>query len=152
MEPRLDPFAAAPAPMKPWLDFAVGIMKAGLEESLVDLVKIRASQINHCAFCIHMHTGEARAKAETEERIYLLDAWRESPLYTDRERAALAWTEALTLVSESGVPDEAYDEVSAHFSEEERTTLTLVIIAINGWNRLSVGFRNVHPVSEEQAA
>ncbi|MGI6850691.1 carboxymuconolactone decarboxylase family protein [Mesorhizobium sp. 1B3] len=152
MVPRLNPFAAAPAPMQSWMDFGKTILQSGLEESLMELVKIRASQINGCAFCLHMHTAEARKKGETEERLYLLDAWRESPLYGPRERAALGWTEALTLVSETRAPDDAYAEVKEQFSDEEQVTLTLLIVAINGWNRVQVGFRGVHPVEKRQAA
>jgi AhpD family alkylhydroperoxidase len=152
MTPRLNPFAAAPAPMQSWLAFGKDILQSGLEESLMELVKIRASQINGCAFCLHMHTREARARGETEERLYLLDAWRESPLYSERERAALAWTEALTLVSETHAPDHVYQALQAQFTEEEQVKLTLLIVAINGWNRVQVGFRGVHPVGNRQAA
>lgn len=152
MTPRLNPFAAAPAPMRSWLDFGKGILQSGLEDSLMELVKIRASQINGCAFCLHMHTRDARARGEPEERLYLLDAWRESPLYSERERAALGWTEALTLVSETHAPDNSYQALQAQFTEEEQVTLTLLIVAINGWNRLQVGFRAVHPVDERQPA
>jgi AhpD family alkylhydroperoxidase len=152
MAPRLDVFAAAPAPMQSWFAFGKGILKCGLEDSLMELVKIRASQINGCAMCLHMHTAEARKKGETEERLYLLDAWRESPLYSDRERAALGWTEALTLVAESHAPDDVYRELRGHFTDEEQVTLTLLIVAINGWNRLMVGFRAVHPVAQPQVA
>jgi AhpD family alkylhydroperoxidase len=144
MQPRLNPFAAAPAPMQAWLDFGKHILASGLEPSLMELVKIRASQINGCALCLHMHTTEARKQGETEERIYLLDAWRESPLYSERERAALAWTEALTLVAETRAPDDVYQALQAQFTEEEQVTLTLLIVAINGWNRVQVGFRGVH--------
>ena len=152
MTPRLNPFAAAPAPMQSWLEFGKDILQSGLEDSLMELVKIRASQINGCAFCLHMHTLEARARGETEERLYLLDAWRESPLYSERERAALAWTEALTLVSETHAPDHVYQALQAQFTEEEQVKLTLLIVAINGWNRVQVGFRGVHPVGNRQAA
>ncbi len=152
MTPRLNPFGAAPKPMQAWLDFGRTILACGLEESLMELVKIRASQINGCAFCLHMHTGEARKKGEREERIYLLDAWRESPLYSERERAALAWTEALTRLPETGAPDDAYAALKAHFTEEEQVVLTLLIVAINGWNRVQVGFRGVHPVEVRSAA
>jgi AhpD family alkylhydroperoxidase len=152
MTPRLNPFAAAPAPMQSWLAFGKDILQSGLEESLMELVKIRASQINGCAFCLHMHTREARARGETEERLYLLDAWRDSPLYSERERAALAWTEALTLVSETHAPDHVYQALQAQFTEEEQVKLTLLIVAINGWNRVQVGFRGVHPVGNRQAA
>jgi AhpD family alkylhydroperoxidase len=150
--PRLNPFAAAPALMKLWLDFGKDVLKGGLEESLMELVKIRASQINACARCLHMHTADARRQGESEERLYLLDAWRESPLYTARERAALAWTEALTLVADTRAPDDVYRDLQAHFTEQEQVTLTLLIVAINGWNRIQVGFRGVHPVEARQAA
>jgi AhpD family alkylhydroperoxidase len=152
MTPRLNPFAAAPAPMQSWLDFGKAILQSGLEDSLMELVKIRASQINGCAFCLHMHTADARKKGETEERLYLLDAWRESPLYSERERAGLAWTEALTLVSETRAPDDVYRALEAQFTEEEQVALTLLIVAINGWNRIQIGFRAVHPVDERRAA
>jgi AhpD family alkylhydroperoxidase len=136
MTPRLNPFAAAPVPMQAWLAFGKGILESGLEKSLMELVKIRASQINGCAFCLHMHTADARKHGETEERLYLLDAWRESPLYSERERAALAWTEALTLVSQTQAPDDVYRALQAQFTEEEQVRLTLLIVAINGWNRI----------------
>jgi AhpD family alkylhydroperoxidase len=152
MTPRLNTFAAAPALMKSWLDWSTSILKSGLEDSLMELVKIRASQINGCAVCLHMHTAAARKHGETEERLYLLDAWRESPLYSERERAALAWTEALTLVSVTHAPDDVYRDVQAQFTEQEQVTLTLLIVAINGWNRVQVGFRAVHPVQQRQAA
>lgn len=146
MKPRLDAFAAAPELMQSWLEFGRTVLASGLEKSLVELVKIRASQINGCAFCLHMHATEARKSGETEERIYLLDAWGESPLYTDRERAALAWTEALTLVHQTHAPEDVYQQLRAHFTEEEQVKLTLLIVTINGWNRIQVGFRAVHPV------
>jgi AhpD family alkylhydroperoxidase len=151
-EPRLDFFAAAPAAMKAMLDLENRVKTSGLEHSLIHLVKIRASQINGCAFCIHMHTREARADGETEERIYLLDAWRESPLYDDRERAALAWTESLTLVARTHAPDEDYALLKAHFTDEEQVKLTLAIGAINAWNRFCIGFRSIHPVGAHRAA
>lgn len=112
-----------------------------LEPALLELVKIRASQINGCAFCLDMHTKDARSAGEREDRIHLLAAWRETPLYSPRERAALAGTEALTLLPETGAPDDAYQQADAQFSEEELAALTLAIVAINGWNRLGVGFR-----------
>ena len=114
---------------------------SGIEHSLLELVKTRASQINGCACCIDMHTIDARAAGETEQRLYLLNAWREAPFYTDRERAALAWTEAVTLVSETSVPDDVYEEARKHFTEEELVKLTWAIVVINGWNRMSVAFR-----------
>jgi AhpD family alkylhydroperoxidase len=150
--PRLNPFAAAPAPMQKWLDFSKGILQTGLEESLMELVEIRASQINGCAACLHMHTAAARKRGESEERLYLLDAWRESPLYSARERAALAWTEALTLVCEIHAPDEVYQALQAQFTPEEQVALTLLIVTINGWNRVQIGFRAVHPVTKREAA
>jgi AhpD family alkylhydroperoxidase len=151
MTPRLNPFAAAPAPMQSWLDFGKDILQSGLEDSLMELVKIRASQINGCAFCLHMHTASARKYGETEERLYLLDAWRESPLYSERERTALAWTEALTLLSETHAPDNVYQALRAQLTEEEQVKLTLLIVAINGWNRIQVGFRAVHSIEKEAA-
>jgi AhpD family alkylhydroperoxidase len=152
MTPRLNPFAAAPALMQSWLDFGKVIRQSGLEDGLIELVKIRASQINGCASCLHMHTADARKHGETEERLYLLDAWRDSPLYSARERAALDWTEALTLVSETHAPDDVYRVLQAQFTAEQQVALTLVIVAINGWNRIQVGFRAVHPASERQVA
>lgn len=116
---------------------------SGLERSLYELIKLRASQINGCAYCLDMHSKDARKAGETEQRIYALVAWRETPFYTERERAALAWTEALTLISENEVSDELYESVRQHFDEKELITLTMGIIAINGWNRLAIGFRTV---------
>jgi AhpD family alkylhydroperoxidase len=128
------------------------VSQAGLESSLMELVKIRASQINRCAFCLHMHTAEARKQGESEERIYLLDAWQESSLYDDRERAALAWTEALTQVAGRHPSDDTYAQLQRHFSEEEQVTLTLLIVAINGWNRVQAGFGARHPTRKHVAA
>ncbi len=139
MSAKLDPFAAAPALMKQWMGVSMAA-EASLERSLVELVKIRASQINGCANCINMHTLDARAKGETEQRIYLLSAWREAPCYTDRERAALAWTEALTTLSQGHSQKAVYEELAAQFSKEEQVNLTLMINVINGWNRIAVGF------------
>ncbi|PRE78573.1 carboxymuconolactone decarboxylase family protein [Burkholderia multivorans] len=139
MTAKLNPFAVAPALMKDWM--AVSVAAAGsLEPTLIELVKIRASQINACANCLNMHTVEARAQGETEQRINLLAAWREAPCYTDRERAALGWTDALTRLSEGHAHDAAYAELNAHFTQEEQVKLTLMINVINGWNRLAVGF------------
>ena len=137
MKSKLNPLAAAPSLMKNWASLAV---TAKLEPALVELVKIRASQINGCANCLNMHTYEARTKGETEQRIYLLSAWREAPCYTDRERAAFAWTDALTKLSHGHAHEAAYEGLKAQFSEEERVELTLVINVINGWNRIAVGF------------
>jgi AhpD family alkylhydroperoxidase len=114
---------------------------SGLERPLLELMKIRASQINGCAYCIDMHTKDARAAGESEQRIYALNAWRETPFYTDRERAALEWTESVTKVGETHVPDEVYEQVRRHFSEAETVALTFAIVAINGWNRLAVAMR-----------
>jgi AhpD family alkylhydroperoxidase len=152
MTPRLNPFSAAPGPMRSWLEFSQGLQRGSLEESLMELVKIRASQINGCAFCLDMHTAEARKRGQTEQRLYLLDAWSDSPLYSERERAALAWTEALTRLPETRAPDDVYSALKMQFTEEEQVALTLLIVAINGWNRIQVGFRAVHPVQERRAA
>jgi AhpD family alkylhydroperoxidase len=139
MTAKLDPFAAAPSLMKSWMGTSLAI-NSSLEPSLVGLVEIRASQINGCANCLNMHTADARKKGETEQRIYLLSAWREAPCYSDRERAALGWTEALTRLSEGHAHQGAYEALSQEFSEEEQVKLTLMINIINGWNRLAVGF------------
>lgn len=139
MNTKIDLFAAAPSLMKNWFATSTAI-NSSLDPILTHLVKIRASQINGCANCINMHTVEAREIGETEQRIYLLNAWHEAPCYTDRERAALAWTEALTRLSEGHKLEQAYEALKAHFTEEEQVKLTLVINVINGWNRLSVGF------------
>ncbi|WP_105374613.1 carboxymuconolactone decarboxylase family protein [Neorhizobium huautlense] len=139
MSAKLDPFAAAPSLMKKWMGLSVDV-DSSLEWNVIELVKIRASQINGCANCINMHTAEARAKGETEQRIYLLSAWREAPCYSDRERAALGWTEALTRLSEGHTHESAREALKAQFTEEEQVKLTLMINVINGWNRLAVGF------------
>jgi AhpD family alkylhydroperoxidase len=152
MKSRLNSYQVAPGVMQAMQALETAAQKGGLEPSLVELIKIRASQINGCAFCLHMHTRDARAKGETEQRIYLLNAWRESPLYSDRERAALAWTESVTLVSETHVPDEVFAQAKAQFSDEELAQLTLLIVAINGWNRFAIAFRAIHPVTVKAAA
>jgi len=137
---RLDYFAAAPAAMKAWTAASMKI-NASLDQALVRLVEIRTSQLNGCANCINMHTAQAREAGETEQRMHLLAAWRDAPCYTDRERAALAWTEAMTRLYEGGrAHEQAYTALEAEFSKEEQAVLTLVINMINGWNRLSVGF------------
>ena len=115
----------------------------GLEHPLLELVKLRASYMNGCAYCVDMHTKDARAAGETEQRLYLLSAWRESPFYTEREQAALAWTEAVTRLADGGVSDEVFAQARAQFSEQELVELTMAIIAINGWNRINVAFRTV---------
>lgn len=139
MTAKLDPFAAAPSLMKHWTGTSMAIASS-LDPTLVGLVEIRASQINGCANCLNMHTVDARTKGETEQRIYLLSAWREAPCYTDRERAALGWTEALTRLSEGHRHKSAYEALKANFTEEEQVKLTLMINIINGWNRIAVGF------------
>ncbi|MCW0182183.1 carboxymuconolactone decarboxylase family protein [Zavarzinia sp.] len=146
MTPRLIAHEVLPAAMKPMMALEAYIRGCGLDHALVELVKTRASQINGCAFCLHMHTRDARAAGETEARLHLLGAWRESPLYTPRERAALAWTEALTLVAESHAPDADYEAARALFTPEEMVNLTLLIGTINSWNRIAIGFRYAHPV------
>lgn len=146
MTPRLAaPFKAAPEAYKAMSALEAAIKASGLEHSLIELVKMRASQINGCAFCIHMHSTDARKAGETEMRLYMLNAWRESTFYTPRERAALAWTESLTLVAATGAPDKDYDLVKAEFNEAEQVNLTMLIGAINAWNRLAIGFRMAHP-------
>ena len=152
MQARLDPFQAAPEIMQALLTFSAVSKASNLELALKGLVKVRASQINGCAYCIHMHTREARAEGESEERLHLLDAWRESPLYTPRERAALAWTEALTRIADTHAPDDAYDAARAVFTEKELVELTVGIGLINTWNRIAVGFRRVHPVEAAKAS
>lgn len=117
------------------------VRRSGLERPLLELVKMRASQINGCAYCLDMHSKDARADGETEQRLYALSAWEEAPFYTERERAALAWTEAVTLVSQGHVPDEVYEQARGQFSEKELVDLTMAVIAINGWNRLAITFR-----------
>ena len=137
MTKRLNPYVAAPDTMKPLIALEATLKESGLEHSLIHLVKMRASQINGCAYCLDMHAPEAR--------LFLLDAWRESRLSSPRERAALAWTDALTLVSQTHAPDEVYEEVQRHFSPEETVKLTMLIATINSWNRIAIGFRSAHP-------
>ncbi len=143
MRERLDYEKASPAGYKAMLGLEQFVKKCGLEHPLLELVKMRASQINGCAFCLKMHSSDARKAGESEERLYLLDAWEEAPVYSPRERAALAWTEALTLITEGHAPDAVYDEARRHFSETELVNLTLAIVAINGWNRIAIGFRSM---------
>ncbi|MEJ8845165.1 carboxymuconolactone decarboxylase family protein [Variovorax rhizosphaerae] len=143
MEARLDFYKASPEATKAMLALSAAVNKLGLEPLLSELVKLRASQINGCAYCVDMHATEARKRGETERRLYAVAAWRESPFFTPRERAALAWTEALTRVADTHAPDADYEALCAEFSERERVDLTLVISTINAWNRLAVGFRTV---------
>lgn len=141
MKERLDFIKLAPEVYKAMAGLQACVNQSGLEAPLLELVKTRASQINGCAFCLDMHTLDARAQGESEQRLYLLSAWREAPFYSERERAALAWTEALTRVEQSQVPDEVYAEARQQFSEKELVDLSLAIVAINGWNRFCVAFR-----------
>ncbi len=143
MEPRISYYRVAHGAVEAMRGLETYVSQTGLEESLLELVRLRASQINGCAYCIDMHIKDARLRGETEQRLYALSAWEETPFYTERERAALAWTEAVTLIAETGIPDEVYEQARQEFSEKELVDLTLAIIAINGWNRLAVGFRTV---------
>ncbi|PPE70777.1 carboxymuconolactone decarboxylase family protein [Caldimonas thermodepolymerans] len=151
MQQRIDALRVVPELMQAMVALEERVAAAGLEPALRHLVKTRASQINGCAFCVHMHTREARRDGESEERLYLLSAWRESPLYTERERAALAWTEAVTRVAETGAPDADYEAMRQHFDEKEAAALTFLIATINAWNRLGIALRKVHPVGKEAA-
>jgi AhpD family alkylhydroperoxidase len=144
MEPRINFYKTSPEGIKAMRGLEHYInQSSGLEPSLREIVKVRASQINGCAYCIDMHTKDARAAGETEQRLYGLHAWRETPFYTERERAALEWTEAVTLVADGHVPDEVFFRVRQYFGEEDLVNLTLAIVAINGWNRLAIAFRSV---------
>jgi AhpD family alkylhydroperoxidase len=138
---RIDYARISPQTIRALVALGAQSEASGLERSLLLLVQMRASQINGCAYCLDMHSKDARAEGETEQRLYLLDAWRETSLYSERERAALAWTEAVTLVADAHVPDEVYAEVSPHFTEQELVALTLAVVAINGFNRMNVAFR-----------
>jgi AhpD family alkylhydroperoxidase len=142
MEARLDYAKLAQEPLKAMYALGAYLARCGLEKRLLELVKIRVSQINGCAFCLDMHTKDARAEGETEQRIYLLNAWREAPFFTNRERAALAWAEAVTHIAD-GVPDTVYSEAREHFTEKELADFTWAVIAINGWNRVAISFRAV---------
>jgi AhpD family alkylhydroperoxidase len=143
MKARLNYAEVAPNALKGMLELEKYVHGSGLERPLYELVKTRASQINGCAYCIDMHTKDARAAGETEQRLYALSAWRETPFFSERERAALEWTEALTLISETDVPDALYEATRKHFDEKEMVALTMAIVAINGWNRLAISFRTV---------
>jgi AhpD family alkylhydroperoxidase len=142
MSQRINYQKVAPKALKGMFELEKFLANSGLERSLYELVKLRASQINGCAYCIDMHTKDAREAGETEQRLYTLSAWRDTPFYSGRERAALEWTEELTLISENDVSDSIYDAVREHFGEEELITLTMAVIAINSWNRLAISFRN----------
>ena len=141
MEQRLNYLEVEPGAVKAMFGLGGYLARCGLERSLLDLMYLRVSQINGCAYCLDMHSKDLRAGGETEQRLYLLDAWRESPFYSDRERAALAWAEAVTLLNERDVPDDVYEGARAQFSEEELVNLTLAVVTINGWNRFNIAFR-----------
>ena len=155
MQPRIDPRAASQGAYKAMLGLEAYLAHCSIEKPLLDLVRMRASQINGCAYCLDMHSKDARAGGESEQRLYTLDAWHETPFFSDRERAALAWTEAVTLVRETRVPDDVYEEARRYFSEAELVDLTLAVTTINAWNRISIAFRAVpgnyqpaaHPVA-----
>lgn len=154
MQTRIDITSVSPGALKAMLGLGNYLQQCGLDRRLLDLINLRVSQINGCAYCLDMHWKDLRAAAETEQRLYGLDAWRESPYYTERERAALAWAEAVTRVSDDHVPDEVFEEVHRHFNDEELANLTLGVVAINGWNRLNIAFRTTpgtyKPVGKEK--
>ncbi|HVV62846.1 MAG TPA: carboxymuconolactone decarboxylase family protein [Pseudolabrys sp.] len=152
MQQRIDFTKVNPGAYKAVAALQAYVNQSGLDKKMVELMKIRASQINGCAFCLAMHTKDARKLGESDERMHLLDAWREAPIYTARERAALAWTEAVTLVADGHVPDEVYDEVRKQFSESEIVDLTAAAVAINGWNRIAIAFRATPQVASTKAA
>ena len=141
MKARIDYTKVSPQILRALIALNAPVETSGLEHALLHLVRMRASQINGCAFCLDMHSKDARAAGESEQRLYMLEAWRETSVYSDRERAALAWTEAVTRVTDGHVPDEVYDEVGKQFTEQELVALTLAVVAINGFNRLNVAFR-----------
>lgn len=151
-QPRLDITKVSPGLYKAMAGLQNYVDASGLERKLLDLVKIRASQINGCAYCIVMHTNDARKHGENDEWMHLLNAWREAPIYSARERAALAWTEAVTKISDHHVPDEIYDEARRHFSEKELVDLTAAVVAINAWNRAAIGFRATPPLTSVKIA
>ncbi len=140
--PRIIYTKIAPEGIQAFASLERYLRESGLDSKLLDLVRLRASQINGCAYCIDMHTKDARAAGETEQRLYLLSVWREAPCYSEQERAALAWTEALTRIADTHAPDEVYEIVREQFSDKDLVNLTLAILSINGWNRLAIGFRS----------
>ncbi len=142
MKPRIEYTRISPRTYQAMSALQAAVNDSGLEHGLLELVKMRASQVNGCAYCLDMHSKDARAAGETEQRLYLLDAWREAPFYSERERAALAWTEAVTRIGDGHVPDEVYEFARRQFSEEELVKLTLAIVTINGWNRFAIAFRS----------
>lgn len=143
MQPRMEYYKVAPAAMRGMVALQKVVNETGLDPILQELIKIRVSQINGCAYCIDMHTKDARALGETEQRIYALNAWRETPFFTDRERAALLWTESVTRISEGHVPDAVYQQALTQFNEAELVHLTLAVVTINSWNRIAIAFRSV---------
>src|SRR5690242_7367125 len=143
MKQRINVFNKGQDAMAALYGLATYLENSEVEQSLINLIDFRVSQINGCAYCLDMHSKDLRAAGETEQRLYLLDAWRESPMYTDRERAALEWAEAVTLITQGHVPDEVYERVRAQFSEEELINLTMAVVAINSWNRLNIALRTV---------
>jgi AhpD family alkylhydroperoxidase len=152
MTPRLNHFTANPAAMQALLEAGKVVHGGSLDAKLRELVQVRASQINGCAYCLHYHLADARKAGETEDRLHLLSAWRESTLYSERERAALAWTEALTLIADTHAPDEDYAALAKHFTPAEQVQLSLLIGLVNAWNRLNIGFRPVHAADKRKAA
>src|SRR5436305_7556657 len=156
MQPRINHSSVSPGALQAMFGLESYLKECGLEQSLLELVKLRASQINGCAYCIDMHSKDARALGETEQRLYALNAWRETPFYSERERAGLEWTEAVTLVSHTHVPDEVYEQVRKHFGEKELLDLTLAVVAINSWNRLAISLRAIpgtyHPKKSSAAS
>ena len=141
MKPRLNLMEVDPSLMRAMFGLGAPLAKSGLESGLIDLVNFRVSQINGCAYCLDMHSKDLRAAGETEQRLYMLEAWREAPVYSERERAALAWAEAMTLLTNKEVPDDVYEQARAQFTEQELATLSLAVVAINSWNRLNIAFR-----------
>lgn len=152
MKQRLQFFAKAPELMNQVRALNEAVEKCGLEMSLLHLIKLRASQINGCSFCVDMHSKEAMRDGETQQRVFLVSAWKESPLFSERERAALAWTESVTNIAKEGVSDELYEKALEHFSEEDLTKLTVAVGVINVWNRLCASFHALHPVERAEAA
>jgi AhpD family alkylhydroperoxidase len=152
MQPRLNFMQAAPAATRAMYGLEGYLRKSsGLDLSLLELIRLRCSQINGCAYCIDMHTKDARAEGETEQRLYTVSVWRETPFFTERERAALLWAEHVTLISQEHISDSLYEEVRQHFSDEEMVSLTLAVVAINGWNRFAIAFRSVPGEYQPQA-
>ena len=141
MKHRLNLMEVDPSLMRAMFGLGAPLAKSGLESGLIDLINFRVSQINGCAYCLDMHSKDLRAAGETEQRLYMLEAWRDAPLYSERERAALAWAEAMTLLTNKDVPDEVYEQARAQFSEQELAVLSLAVVAINSWNRLNIAFR-----------